>query len=249
MWQIEDLSIGDGQLTPWSPPQASCLLSAGVVLSWPAELGDWSASEIKVELCHLCSETSCQGGGWISLRRAGQLILITPAISPALVAARRGSPFNRSNPHFIYGGDGARPFSRRIPYMNSATYGRLGTLVRGLPPLEQVSVLTASEAAHLHELESPFPGLPNARMRRRLDATDILETSWSSRSATATAFNQTYRSHFRSNAPVTLRPLAPTDSCVVSVRPNTRDRPIWRPITVGAECSLIFEPGFVVEAA
>lgn len=149
MWRIRELTIQDteydfssaGLARGWSQR----LLADDVEVANLLSFIDWRADDVQLLVCKSCGSPGCASGGWVTLRRAGEVVLILPSfgrIATGVVEIQEHAP-----PPYL--------MDRGIILLDSSAYCSLRAQVSRAPVQSELRALTGAEAARVVQWEAP----------------------------------------------------------------------------------------------
>lgn len=196
MWQIKKPEIRRAMLDFSSSGQGTRevhqLVSDGVVVINALELVDWDPEMTQFLVCEECGITHCEPGGWVSLRRAGSLMLILPAVDYIWGEPLDGKEYGP--PSYLR--------QRGVAYMDVETYESLPFF----PAIDEITPLSLKEATLLFHCNAPGRVLgkpPVVQVR----SDDILGASEGDHVALLEELERLVQSQYKSLSLAQLRPL------------------------------------------
>ena len=244
MWEPNKLKT-----VRWSPAPDSDvngalhrLLADDEVLANAIELTPWGSNDIlQLTICEHCGFEGCEIGGYISLRRSGDLVLLCPQFD-----------------HWIDDEDDqhAPPWwmkSRGVAVLDGHRFAALREIVTthchrfDFPSIEEIEPLRSSEAVELLLFEAPeslvvqwwqrkvpglqaFAGVSDGSLKTQLEVLAGLMSDLGSR-----------------ETPVVLRPLHESER-ILTFFIEAPGYPEWSPLATDSESARFhFTPGLVVE--
>jgi hypothetical protein len=166
MWRIQNPTIKPITLDFGASEQGkrrfSQLFADDVLLINAIELVDWDDQQTQFLICQSCGMVGCASGGWVSLRVAGDLLLILPAFSSWFEDDERDREYRP--PLYVS--------EHGIPYLTLADYQALRSLHPDFPAVEKFRRLNLKEAIYAFQLDAPKRvfGNPPERVAARKDA-------------------------------------------------------------------------------
>lgn len=133
-------SSGGGSLSTFE------LYADQVLFANALEFIDLSEDPSQLIVCDKCGIIGCQPGGWVSFRRAGDLVLVIPAFD-SMEIAEYGLEEYRPPDYFKDMG---------FPCFDIPLYKKLMKMVTGSRGLTRLTPLTVGEAIRLFQWESPY---------------------------------------------------------------------------------------------
>jgi hypothetical protein len=150
MWRVENPTIVNTTLDLTSSGQGrvkvSQLHSNSIVLMSALELMEWNSDRTQLLICGGCGIESCESGGWVAPRSAGDSILLIPAFEE--MEPDESSKTEYGPPRYLK--------KEGAPYFDRATYEFLVATGLGFPDLNAIKPLEMGEAMRLAQIEMPF---------------------------------------------------------------------------------------------
>lgn len=147
MWELRNIERRPAELDFSSAGQGrrkvSQLIVNSIVVANAVELTDWE-DDIQLIVCASCGIIHCEPGGWGSLRRAGDLIVLGPD--------RRMFDGDESDPQEYRPPDYVRTLG--WPYMSQATYVALQGSIPELPDVDRLRPLEQREVVAILQWEA-----------------------------------------------------------------------------------------------
>jgi hypothetical protein len=240
MWRVTNPTIKpttfDFSSSGQANQQVSQLFAEDVMLINAIELVDWDMEQAQLMICKSCGMVGCKPGDWVSLRSAGEMILILPAFALWFEEGQIDTEYRP--PSYVA--------ERGIPYFTLADYEALRALHSAFPAVEKIRQLRLNEAIWAFQLEAPNRafGHPPKKVVARKDAImGASEGDLGEQVRLIEAFAQENRDN---ESPVRLR-LPATTETVVSLFLNVHEFIEWRVLAYdGADRYLMLNSEFVI---
>lgn len=110
------------------------------------ELMDFEGDPIQFQVCDHCGFPGCSSGGWLSIRKLGEVTLMVPAFSEMDRGTWEASEYDP-------------PYFTRVKgsvLMDEQKYREIGALVPKLPSVKEIKSISSHELARLLQWEAPF---------------------------------------------------------------------------------------------
>ncbi|MBI3649501.1 MAG: hypothetical protein HY231_00450 [Acidobacteria bacterium] len=221
MWQIKNPVIKtttlDFQSSGQPSRQVTQLFSAGILLINALELVDWQEEKTQFLICESCGYAHCKSGDWISLRAAGERLLILPAF--AAWCKNRDISTEYHPPAYV--------LKRGIPFLTLADYEALQLLHSAFPAVDKIRQLNLQEAIWAFQLEAPrrMFGNPSEKIVAQKEAViGASEGDFNEHLQFIEAFAQTNRNN---ESPVELR-MPKAAETIISVYLDTHEFVEWK---------------------
>jgi len=150
MWQIKDPEVQPTILDFGSSGQGKHhgfqLVLDNTVLINAIELVDWDEEPTQFPICEACGYVHCKRGDWVSLRRAGPMILLLPTLE--FVEGEGDDRMEYRPPEYI--------FKKGIPYLNLATYDSLRVSNTCFPSADSFRRMNMREAILTFQWDAPL---------------------------------------------------------------------------------------------
>jgi hypothetical protein len=164
MWQIKNPAIKTATLDFSSSGQnsfpCSQLFAEDAMLVNAIELVDWQEEKTQFLICESCGIVHCNSGGWVSLRVAGDLILLLPAFASWLEDGKTDDEYQP--PYYL--------FQRGVAYFTRTDYEALRLLNSAFPAVEELRRMSMQEAVLAFQMDAPsriFGNPPDKLVARR----------------------------------------------------------------------------------
>ncbi|MEO1394970.1 MAG: hypothetical protein AAFV90_18870 [Cyanobacteria bacterium J06634_5] len=218
-------------------PEAKQLLDGEELLINAIEKVNWGEDALQFEICH-CGIVGCQPGGWVSLRRVGTHIVVTPAFTKIAEASPGWETLEFSPPKYL--------LKKGALWINQETYTNTLCSVAPFPTFETVSELTGWEAAKLFQLEAPNRLLGKQNQSPTLPSDIILASSDGSFLQQVPELTRCLDRLTNSLHPVTLHPVTAQDS-LITFYVDMAGLPEWQALSYnGSHYSLVLGPGYLI---
>ena len=149
MWELNNPTIERAVLDFSSSGQqalsVSRLTQDSQIIFNAIELIDWAPSVFQAIVCEACGTPGCASGGWVTLRRSGELVLLIPALEEISEPKRGQLEF--APPGYL--------LERGAAYWTNSDYDELRILLPRLPDRDGIRQLRSREALALFRLEAP----------------------------------------------------------------------------------------------
>ncbi len=108
------------------------------------ELIDWVGEDFQFILCEICGNEGCAFGGWVTLKRAGEVALIMPAFE---VIEKYYCTEQYWPPHYL--------LERGVIFIEQESYNNTLCNLLPLPGFDSIASLSSWETAKLFQFEAP----------------------------------------------------------------------------------------------
>lgn len=240
MWQIKNPIIKTTTLDFSSSGQnnfpCSQLFSEDTELINAIELVDWADEQIQLLICGACGIPGCQSGGWVSLRVAGDLILILPAFDAWLDNDKIEAEYEP--PYYM--------LEQGIPYFTLADYKSLRSRHSSFPLIDKIRQLTLKEAISAFQMETPSRifGNPPEKIVTRKEA--VIGASEGDENEHLKFIEEFTQRHKDNESPVKLR-LPKATETVISLYFDTHEFIEWKVLAGSdSEFLLMLNSEFVI---
>ena len=160
MWVIDKLETRPVTLDFSSSGQGLqatfALYADGVLLANALTISDLGSRAVQLLVCESCGIAGCRPGGWVCLRRAGDLVFFMPVFE--LMAESEHDLAEYAPPGYVA--------ARGAPCLDLQKYDALTGLAPGFPDPDLIEPLVVGEALRFFQWDSPhkilgrFPDLP-----------------------------------------------------------------------------------------
>lgn len=211
------------------------LWANGQRLSNAINLVVWEVDAAQLEICD-CGVIGCADGGWVSLRRSGDWVLMMPDWEA--IASNPDLPGYYDPPYYLV------KEQQGISYWHRADYQRWQDELPGtLPDLKTIAPLTAHEVLKAFQIEAPARVLGRLSDPPRLNPESIVAASEGSHLELLPQLQTTIKKWHNCDRPVTLRPIGPIDT-VVQLYIDVAGFPEWSVFTDPDR--LYLQPSFAI---
>ncbi|HEU4391992.1 MAG TPA: hypothetical protein VFV34_29670 [Blastocatellia bacterium] len=197
----------------------SQLVSEGVVLTNALELVDWNEDPTQFLICEACGSVHCKQGDWVSVRRAGLMLLFLPAFDELYDGPSRSIEYGP--PLYIR--------KRGIAEMKVETYESLRNDSSSFPAFQQIRLLTMKEAILSFQWEAPLEALGRLPGPCRFREELFLAASEGDLSDQIGAIERFVAENLNKEEPVELRKISDSDHAI-SLYLDNRECWEWRPL-------------------
>jgi hypothetical protein len=239
MWQIKNSTITPTTLdfshSGQQNRQVLQLFAGDILLINAIELVDWQ-EEAQFLICRACGIPGCKSGDWVSLRLAGDMILLMPAFAAWFEDGKTDDEYHP--PYYL--------IERGIAYFTLADYQALSSLNTSFPAVEKLRRMNMQEAILAFQLDAPsqvFGNPPEKPVARRDVVVGASEGNEDEHLKFIEAFAQRQKDN---QSPVKLR-LPKAEETVISLFLDTHEFLEWKVLAgVGSETSLMLNSEFVI---
>jgi hypothetical protein len=240
MWQIKNPTIKSTTLDFSSSEQGrfpcSQLFTEDTELINAIELVDWQEEKTQFLVCGSCGIAHCKSGGWVSLRVAGDVVLLLPAFAAWFDNEKIDIEYEP--PYYV--------LQQGIPYFSLAEYETLRLRKSLFPSIAEIRQLNLKEAIWAFQLEIPgrIFGDPPEKIVARKEA--ILGASEGDADEHLKFIEAFAQRHKTNQSPVTLR-LPKVTETLITLYLDTHEFIEWKVLAGSeSETSLMLNPEFVI---
>ena len=210
------------------------LWEGDICLSNAINLVSWHCGNGQMTLCD-CGVTGCQSGNWVSLRQAGERVLMVPVFTEIDdVSLHIHDDYGPPDYLLRWGG----------LYFERTQYAKLQI---GFPQFEDVPPVTGWEIAKLYQFEAPAQILGKSDATPRLPQDMVVASSTGSFLEQVPQLEGLLVSLLVSDQPITLRPVSPNDTPITFYL-DIAGFPEWPALALTEDgLRLYLSPGFVIE--
>ena len=238
MWQIKEFELKPATLDFSSSEQGKVqvtqLFSEGIQLINAIELVEWD-TDSQFLICEECGFTNCKPQDWVSVRRAGSLVLFLPA-SIYVWTVNRMDKTEYSPPAYLK--------QKGIPYLSFSTYEALKSRHASFPATDEIPPLQLKEATLLFHWTAPdnvLGELPEIDVRRDL----IIGASEGNQAEHLTVLQALMEKQYKIDSPAQLRSVATNEQVISLYLDDGRE---WQAMVFdGSEYRLLVESKYVVD--
>jgi hypothetical protein len=211
------------------------LVVDGITMSNSVSHVDWDQDPIQLFVCETCLIPGCMGGNWVSIRRAGDHVLLLPTFFRNLEDEEGYEPISLI-------------ISKGAMLLDRVLYSDLRRLVPDLPASRDLQPFAGWEAVRLLRFEAPAEILGKRWAPLRFERDLLLATDWASDDRAVAALEGLLEAGLASDRPVALGLLAGARRPVTFYLDQARGFLEWQPLAMGAgPAQLLLAPGYVVE--
>lgn len=240
MWQIKNPTIQTTTLDLSSSGQnsfsCSQLFAEDTMIINAIELVEWQEEQTQLLICHSCGFPGCKSGDWVSLRVAGDLILLLPAFESWLQGEKINTEYHP--PTYV--------IKRSIPYFTVSDYETVRSLNSAFPVVGNIRKLNLKEAIWAFQLETPsriFGNPPKKTVARKEAVIGASEGHVNEHLKFIEEFAQRHKDN---ESPVKLR-LPKATETVISLYFDTHEFIEWKVLAAsGSEFLLMLNSEFVI---